>query len=443
MSLPPGPRRPAIVQSIEWLLDPIGFVARNGARFGDIFTVRLASFGTVVLVSSPELVQQVFTADPDTLRAGEAQSFLRFALGPKSPMVIDGQEHLRQRRLLSPCFHGERMAAYTHDIRETTRQYMTRWPVGSPFTMLSTMRSITLDVVLRGVFGLSAGSQMDEFRDLLLSISQAASSGLIFVRALQENRPLHPFKGYFRLRDTVDDRIYKLIEERRRALDLDARHDILSLLLKIRDEEGRPMSDGELRDQLLTLLAAGYETASNTTAWAFYDILRSPEVAERIHAEVREASSDGQLDAKAAAKLEYLDAAIKETLRLRPVVPIASRRVAAPFSLGGYMLEPGQLVAVSIPLVHRRPDLYPDPERYSPERFLGVKPNLYRWIPFGGGIRRCIGMAFAMHEIKIILATVLSQVRLRLADQTAQRTIFRGVVLSPSAGTPVVITKVL
>ncbi|MEO5730965.1 MAG: cytochrome P450 [Byssovorax sp.] len=440
MRLPPGLRRPAIVQLIEWLHDPIGLMSRLGERFGDIFTVRLAGFGTLVLVSSPELVKQVLTADPETVRAGEAQSFIRFALGPRSPLVIDGQEHLRQRRLLLPPFHGERMTAYSHDICETTRQYMTRWPVGSPFEMLPAMRAITLDVMLRAVFGLSHGPQMDELRDLLLQFSGAASSGLFFIRALQEDRPLNPFKSFFRLRDTLDRVIYKLIAERRRARDLDVRQDILSVLSRTRDEEGRPISDEELRDQLLTLVAAGYETTSSTLAWVFDDILRSPEVAEKVHAEVREASPNGDFDAR-AVKLEYLDATIKETLRMRPVSPVASRRLGAPFSLGGYALEPGQIVAISIPLVHRRPELYPDPDRFSPERFLGVKPNPYQWVPFGGGVRRCIGMAFALHETKLIVATVLSRLRLRLAQGAPQRPAYRGVLVSPSAGTPVIITE--
>lgn len=441
MTLPPGPRRPKAAQLAEWLFRPTALLDGCARRFGDLFTLRLPSIGRTVVVHSPEHNKRVFTGDPAVLHAGEGSNLLRFAMGSSSVILLDRAPHLRQRRLLLPPFHGERMQAYARPTHEITRARIEQWPLGSPFPLLREFQAITLDVILRAVFGVERGAQMTELAGLMVQLIAVGSSPLLFLRPLQRDFPLNPYHGFFKLQRTVDVRLHAIIHERRRAGDLAEREDILSLLLLARDEQGQPMTDLELRDALITLLIAGHETTANTLAWAIELLFSSPQALEKTLAELRSAAPEGTFDPAMMPRLEYLDAVTKETLRMRAVIPMVVRRLQAPWEIGGYQLPVGTVVAPCIYLTHRRPDLYPDPERFSPERFLGVKIDPYAWMPFGGGVRRCIGMAFALDEMKVILATVLTQARLRpLADSPA-RVRRSGIILGPAGGTQVVMTE--
>jgi cytochrome P450 len=440
-SLPPGPRRPAVVQVAQWAGNPLPFLDECASRFGDMFTLRFAGLGTIVFVTSPELNKQVFTGDPKVLHAGKANVILRPLVGSTSVLVLDEGPHLRQRRLLLPPFHGERMASYAALMRDITEANVAAWPVGRPFAIYPSLQTITLDVILRAVFGLAEGAQMKDLAAKLVALFEAPPAILIFVPQLQRDVPLSPYRRFLRLRAVVYRDIQAIVDARRKATDLAARTDILSLLLAARDEDGQPMTDEEVRDELMTMIAAGHETTASSTAWIFERILSLPDVAAKVDAELREVTGGARLEPSMLPRLSYLDAVIKETLRLRPILPVVVRNLAAPFAIGGRVLPAGVAVAPCIYLTHRRPDLYPDPERFSPERFLGDrKIDPYAWLPFGGGIRRCIGMAFALAEMKIILATVLGRARLRLPGG-AERVVRRGITLVPASGTRVVMDR--
>jgi cytochrome P450 len=440
MTLPPGPRRPALAQLAEWLFRPTAFMDECAQRFGDMFTLRIPSMGTLVVVHSPELNKQIFMGDPAVLHTGKAASVLRFITGSSSVLLLDGAEHLRQRRLLLPPFHGERMQAYARQMHEITRARIARWPIGKPFPVLPEFQTITLHILLRAVFGVEEGAQMDELAGLLLRLIEVGASPLMYLDPLKRDFRLNPYRAYFGLQRTVDAKLYEIIRERRRGSDLEARQDILSLLLLARDEDGRSMTDVELRDELITLLLAGHDTTANGLAWALHLLLSSPEALEKTLAELCGATAGGDVDPAALGRLEYLDAVVKETLRLRVVVPLVVRQLQAPWELGGYTLPAGTVVSPCIYLTHRRPELYPAPDKFSPERFVGTRVDPYAWLPFGGSVRRCIGMAYTLYEMKMILATVLAEVRLRLASSTPEGVRRRGVVLGPAHGTRVLLT---
>jgi cytochrome P450 len=402
-------------------------------RFGDAFTVKLPRFGSFVYVSAPELLKQIFTAPADQLCAGKANQILEPLVGQSSVLLLDGAEHLRQRRLLLPPFHGERMQAYARLMQEITLASMERWPVGEPFALHTQMQSITLDLILRAVFGLDEGAQMRAFAARLVDLFKPRPFLFAFLPDWMREIPGSPYQKFMQQRAEIDRELYALIDERRRAGDAAKRTDILSLLLMARDEDGQPMSDDELRDELMTMIAAGHETTATALSWAFAHILGTPAVQGRLADELRSPLSDPA----ELAKLPYLDATVKETLRLRPIVPIVVRRVERELSLGAWRLPAGSYAVPCIWLTQHRADLYPDPDRFQPERFVGVKTDPYQWLPFGGGARRCIGMAFAQFEMTVVLATVLSRARLRL-DGPPVEVVRRSITFAPSGGTRVV-----
>ncbi|HEY7958322.1 MAG TPA: cytochrome P450 [Polyangia bacterium] len=436
VGLPPGPREPAAIQLLEWTYRPLPFLERCARRYGEAFTVRLPGFGAYVYLSSPELIKQVFTGDASLLEAGKGNRILEPLLGMHSVLLLDGAEHLRQRRLLLPPFHGERMQAYAKLMREITCASLDTWPIGTPFSLHPQMQAITLDVILRAVFGLDEGAEMRELAKLLVALFAPPPFLFSFLPLMTTDLPLSPYRKFLRLKGEVDRALYAIIAERRRA-DAADRTDILSLLLAARDEEGRPMSDAELRDELVTMIAAGHETTATALSWAFERILATPEVAARLDAELASACGS-DFDPTRAGALPYLDAVIKETLRLRPIIPLVVRQLKEPYQIAGHLLPAGAHVAPCIWLTQRRADLYPDPERFFPERFLDRKIDPYTWLPFGGGIRRCIGMAFAQFEMTIVLATVLGRLRLRLAPGVPVRTVRRSITFAPSGGTRVI-----
>ena len=437
MALPPGPRSPSVLQTAGWWLYPFEVLDDCARRFGDMFTLRFASLGSVVMVSSPELVKQVFTGDPDVLRAGVANEILRPLLGRYSMLLLDGEDHMRQRRLCMPPFAGERMAVYGDIVQKSTLAALRSFPVGRPFRLHPSMQAITLDVILHAIFGLDEGPQLGRFASLLLEVFRDPPSFLVLLPRLRIDAPLSPYRTFLRARQAIEKEIYKLIHERRRAGDLAERRDILSLLLSARDEAGQPMSDEEVHDELMTLVTAGHETSATALAWTFERLLFDPDSLDRAAAEARGSAAEGP---PSQAKLSYIDAVIKETLRLRPIIPLVGRAVFAPFELGGYTLPAGSAVAPCIYLAHRRAETYPEPERFRPERWLGAKVDPYAWLPFGGGVRRCIGMGFALYEMRVIVATVLAHVTMRRASPAPERPTRRAVTLVPHQGARVVVT---
>ena len=417
---------PAAAQTARWIARPLPYLDECARKFGDIFTVRWVGAGTMVMVSSPELVKQVFTADADVLYAGQGNALLEPMVGKHSLLTLDGAEHLRQRRLLLPSFHGERMQAYAGVMREVTAASLETWPLGKPFALHPLTQSITLDVILRTVFGMG---DMGALRQKLVKLLNLSSNPLTIVPAFMQFDFFNvvPWAGISKLKHAIDAMIYEEIARRRKTPT--GGNDVLSLMLEARDEQGNGMTDVELRDELITLLLAGHETTATALAWTFERLLANPVTLERLRADI------------AAGNDEYLDAVIKEALRARTILPIVARFVKKPFQLGEWTIPPGVRITPCIYLVHMRPDLYPEPEKFKPERWLGVKPDPYAWFPFGGGIRRCLGMAFALFEMKIVLATVIPRVRMRLFDKRPVRVVRRSITLAPSGGTRVVLEE--
>lgn len=440
MSLPPGPSAPAIVQTVQLLAQPLAWGRRLQQRYGDVYTIKSSVFGTEVLIGDPEIIKQVFTGDPDVYHAGEANKSLGPVVGDRSVLLLDGPEHLRHRRMMLPPFHGERMQAYATTMREVTERAVAAWRPGAAFSLHPTMQRATLDIILRTVFGLDAGPRRDLLGDLLTDLFNRIQSRLgmlMMIPAFQRDLgPLTPWAGFRRVRARADALIHEQIAERRAETaraHAPRRDDVLSLLLEARDEQGAGLTDGELRDELMTLLAAGHETTATSLCWAFERILLHPEVERRLRAEIA-----GTAD---PARMPYLDATIKEVMRTRPVITGVGRKLTAPVRLRGWELPAGTVVVPAIHQVHHRPDLYPDPERFDPDRFMGVKTDPYAYLPFGGGVRRCIGMAFALYEMKIVLATVLARARLRLAEPRPLRVELRSFVFAPEGGTRVVLEE--
>ena len=440
MTLPPGPRSPTLVQTAAWWRRPLELLDSCARRFGDVFTLRLAGLGNTVVVSRPELIKQIFTGDPEVLRAGQANAILLPIVGPRSVLLLDGPEHIRHRRLLMPPFVGERMAVYADIMARSTVASLGALPVGRPFSLHPAMARITLDVILHAIFGLDDEQALGPFAEQLTELFGHPPSFLLLLPMLRIDAPLSPYRRFLRARAGVDRAIYHLIAERRRAPDLAARHDVLSLLLVARDEAGQPMSDQEVHDELMTIMAAGHETSATTLAWAFERLLADPILLAKAVAEVEAAQAGGPVEAAALARLEYVDAIVKETLRFRPVIPVVGRVLAAPYQLDGYRLPAGTTIWPCIHLVHRRADLYPEPERFRPERWIGARVDPYAWLPFGGGVRRCIGMGFALYELKVIVATVLSRVRLCAASPVPARVVRRTITMFPSDGAQAVLT---
>lgn len=429
--LPPGPRAPSVLQLLPYVRRPLAWFEECARRYGDPFTIRLPGYEPFVMLSAPTLIKQVFTGDDDVLHAGKANVILEPLVGKHSVLLLDGAPHLRQRRLLSPPLRGDRMHAYAGLIAEIAAAEVTRMPRDRPFALHEHMQAITLEVILRAVFGFDQGSRMGALRALIVDVLEPPPALLAFLPVRYLDLPLSPFRAFLRRRAALAHALREVLHARRAAPDRGGT-DILSLLLAVRDEDDRPMSDDELVDELVTMLVAGHETTATALSWAVACLLEHPEVEARLRDEIA-----GATDPAALAGVEYLDAVVKETLRVRPIVPDVVRQLQRPLRFAGFDLPAGVYLAPCIHLAHRRPDVYPEPARFRPERFLGVKPDPYTWLPFGGGIRKCLGMAFALYEMKIVLGVVLSRLRLRLDAPGAVRVVRRTVTLAPEAGTRV------
>jgi cytochrome P450 family 135 len=429
---PPGPRLPRLVQTFFFIFGSRWFIARMYRRYGPMVRLSTAFDSNFVMVFDPALVKEVFRGPPDRLRAGEANEVLGAALGLRSVLLLDGDEHLRQRRLMLPPFHGQRMRAYEDVMLEATDRAIDSWPLEREFSLLPTTQQLTLDVILRAVFGVEAGPRQDELKRRLRSMIEPVSNrfGMLLMVLMRfgNNTAVRRFEER---RRRVDELIYDEIARRREAPDLEQREDVLSMLLLARDEDGRPMTDEELRDQLVTLLVAGHETTATGLAWAFDLILRTP----RVNAELRQAVAEGD-DA-------YVDAVAKETLRMRPVVPGVGRVVrGGALELGGYTLPEGTEINPSISVIHARPDTFPGPRDFRPERFLeDDPPDTYTWIPFGGGTRRCLGASFALFEMRVAIRRVIERTTLEAASSKPEQVERRGVTMVPKTGTRVLLRE--
>jgi cytochrome P450 len=406
----------------QWMLD------QCAARFGETFSLRILNEGTWVVLSNPEHLRQVFTGDPRVFHAGEGNQILLPVLGENSVLLLDEAPHIEQRKLLLPPFHGERMTRYGELMAEVAAAEIETWPRGETYAMRPRMQALTLEVILRAVFGLGEGERLERLRaELRRLLDLVTNPRMMAFPALLGPRRVARFNFFQRDVARVDGPIYEEIAERRRAGDLDERDDILSLLLQARHEDGSPMSDPELRDELMTLLVAGHETTANALAWAIERLIRHPDKLDRLTEEAH------------AGETEYLDAVINETLRLRPVISLVARRLTEPVQIGGWALPAGVTVAPSIYLVHRRPDIYPDPDRFVPERFIDNPPGTYTWIPFGGGVRRCLGASFAQFEMRVVLGELVRRRRLEPARPEAEAVKRRAITETPSRNTEVIV----
>ena len=445
MSLPPGPSSPAIVQTLQFLFAPATLGLTNVKRYGDVHTIRNSALGTMVILADPELIKQVFTGDPDVLHAGEANRSLELLVGDYSLLLLDGAEHLRHRRMLLPPFHGARMQAYAEIMRTITEEALAAWTEGQTFSLHPTMQTITLEIILRTVFGVDRGRRHDQLtRELTTLFNRMTTSFgmLMMVPAFQRNLgPFTPWAAFVEDKRRVDELLYAEITERRAELADPAgrrRDDVLTMLLDARDEQGGGLNDRELRDELITLLAAGHETTATALCWAFERILNHPEVEARLRAELAGVAHDRAITPEDLPRLEYLDATIKEVLRMRPVIPTVARKLTAPMKIREWTIPAGVLLAPAINMIHWNEAYYPEAERFKPERFLGKKTDPYTYFPFGGGTRRCIGMAFAIYEMKIVLATVLRRTKLKLPRAGTLATELRTFVMAPKDGTRVI-----
>jgi cytochrome P450 len=426
MSLPAGPRGPAWAQTLRFMRDPLAFLERCLARYGDVFTIRFLGYGNLVYTTDPEAIKEIFTGDGSTFQAGRANEVLEPVLGARSVLLLDEDAHLHQRRLLLPSFHGESVRRYGELMHEIAEREAVNWPRGRPIAMRPRMQSITLEVILRAVFGINEAERLAHLRTLIPPML-ATSNAIVWMPWLRREFPFGPWRRFVRARAQVDEIIYDEIRHRRGLDDLGERDDVLSLLLAARDENGVAMTDGELRDELVTLLVAGHETTAIGLAWALERLARNPAVLDRLHAELDQGDET------------YLDAVVKETLRSRTVVFDVARYLSSAVELKGHLLPAGTYVVPAIALVHRLGTLYGDPEAFRPERFLDGQPDPYTWIPFGGGIRRCIGAAFASFEMKVVLATLLGTLTVREAQPQDEPARFRNVTLVPAKGARVIV----
>ncbi|HLY51188.1 MAG TPA: cytochrome P450 [Solirubrobacteraceae bacterium] len=427
--LPPGPRMPTALQTAIWVRRAQWLLGQCATRFGDVFRLRIAREGTWIILSDPEHVKQVFTGDPHVFHAGEGNRILLPLLGEHSLLLLDEDPHMEQRKLLLPPLHGQRMQRYGALMTDIAAAEIERWPSGETYALRPRMQAITLEIILRTVFGLEQGERLEALRVELRSLLDTLTRPHMFLfPVLMGPERLASFGPFRRLHDRVDELIYGEIAERRRAADVDRREDILSMLLEARHEsDGSPMTDREIRDELLTLLVAGHETTATALSWAVERLIRHPDKLARLAEEVQ------------AGQKEYLEAVVTETLRLRPVISLVARFLRAPVEIGGWELPPGVTVAPSIYLVHRRPDIYPNPERFEPERFLESSPGTYTWIPFGGGVRRCIGGSFAHFEMQVVLTELVTRRGLRPARAASEPVFRRAITETPRHDAEVVL----
>ncbi|MBA2349459.1 MAG: cytochrome P450, partial [Solirubrobacterales bacterium] len=419
-SLPPGPRAPATVQVLGMALRQRPYLERQRRRYGALFTIKALAVGRFVVLSDPTLVKQVFTADPKVLHAGD-HSPLRAVLGEHSLLGIDEGRHLEQRRLLLPPFKGQRMRAYEGLIEEVASAEIDRFPVGTPFPVGPAMQRITLRAILRAVFG-ATGRELHELEELLPPWTEQGSRLSLLIPLQRDLGPRSPWGRFLRLRARIDVVLDRLIAIAREDPELEERADVLALLVQSTHLDGSRVADAEIRDQLVTMLAAGHETTAHQLSWAVERLSRHPEILARL---VEEVDAGGRA---------LRDATIKELQRVRSVIPAAGRYTMEPYELGGHLLPADIHIACAASLTHFDPRLFDRPERFDPDRFLTARPDTYAWLPFGGGLRRCIGASFAHMEMDVVLRVLLERVRIEATSAPDERERFRGVAIAPALG---------
>ncbi len=429
-SLPPGPRYPAPLQGLGFWTRPLPFLETCRRRYGKRFTLRLPFAPPFVTITEPDQVKQIFTAPDDVLHPGEGARVLLPIVGSNSVLLLDEAAHMEQRKLMLPAFHGERMERLEGLVTEVTERAVASWGGESELELHPRMQALTLEVILRAVFGLDEGERLEEVRKALGELLVFGEQPLtLFAPASDRLEALlnraGPLKGFVDLRERIDELIFELVDERR--AEHEGRDDILSVLLDARHEDGSPMSNQEVRDELMTLLVAGHETTATSLAWAFERLVRAPDALRSLVAEVDAGEDDA-----------FITATIQETLRSRPVLPnVQPRLVVKPIEVGGWDYEPGVALVANGYLMHHDPDLYPDPYSFRPERFLDSPPGTYSWIPFGGGRRRCLGASFALLEMRIVLAAVLSTYEVSATAGGAEVARRRNITVRPGRGSQV------
>jgi cytochrome P450 len=423
--LPPGPRLPSLVQGIAFWTRPLASLEKWRARYGKRFSVWLPGMPVAVILSDPDDVKQVFTAPPDVLHPGQGARVLRPVVGSNSVILLDEKQHMEQRKLMLPAFHGERMAKLTGLMTEVAERVVAEWPRDTPIETHPRTQALTLEIILRAVFGIAPGPRLDALRERLRAMLEFGDRPISLIPPPPESlaekigERVGPFVKFLRLQEQADELIFEQIEERRRNPD-GGGDDVLAMLLDARHEDGSPMDQQELRDELMTLLVAGHETTASTLAWAFTRLPQHPEVIERIRADDDDA---------------YLTATIQEVLRRRPVLPnTAPRLVVKPIEVGGWHYPAGVALVANAYLIHHDPEIYENPYEFRPERFLENAPGTYTWIPFGGGRRRCLGASFAMLEMKIVLRAVLSARELRASGGRVELPRRRNITIRPERG---------
>jgi cytochrome P450 len=431
--LPPGPRQPILMQGIGFWTRPLATTERNRARYGKRYTVRFPGAPPFVILSDPDDVKEVFTAPPDVLHPGEGARVLEPVVGLNSVILLDGDTHMRQRKLMLPAFHGEKMKALTGLMTEIAEEEIASWPRDAVTELHPRLQRLTLEIILRAVFGLDVGERLDLLRARLGKMLEFGDKFISMIPPKPESRlrPLleryGPFAPFARAQGEAGELIFELIRERR--ADHADRGDILAMLLDARDEDGEPMSEQEIRDELMTMLVAGHETTASTLAWAFERLPRHPRVLARLREEIDAGDDDA-----------YLTATIQETLRRRPVLPNAAPRlVKQEIEIGGWTYPPGVALIASSYLIHHDPEIYDEPYEFRPERFVDDPPGTYTWIPFGGGRRRCIGASFAMTEMKIVMRAVLERCELEAPVAEHEVAKRRNITVRPAGGTRVVV----
>ena len=433
MKLPTGPKIPKLIQQFRFILFPMSFLEDCTKRYGDIFTLQF-TYVSIVIISNSKALQKLLN-DREFIAPGDSNKVIEPVVGSNSVITISGEKHRRQRQLLMPPFHGDRMRTYGETINNITQEIIADWQTTEPFNVREEMQKITLRVIMQAVFGLYKGKRAAEIENHIQEFLEAGGSPLgsmiLFFPKLQRDMgSLTPWGSFLYHREQADKLLYQEIDERRKNPD-DSRTDIMSMLMASRDEQGEAMTDEELRDELMTLLFAGHETTATALTWALYWIHKLPEVKEKLLAELDSLGENP--DSNAILKLPYLNAVYCETLRIYPVAMLTFRReVASPVSLVGHELEPGTQVMGSIYSIHHDEDLYPEPNKFRPERFLERRFSAYEFIPFGGGTRRCIGMALAQFEMKLILAKIILDLDLNLVTSGEVKAKRRGVVTGPN-----------
>jgi cytochrome P450 len=407
----------------------VPYLERCRARFGRRFTVRLLGTPPTVTISDPDEIKEIFTAPPDVLHPGEGAVILEPVVGTSSLILLDGDTHLSQRRLMLPAFHGERMARLRRVMTEVIAEQVESWPRDQPVALHARMQDLTLEIILRAVFGLDAGERLDALRTRVTKILEVGLNPMSLVPQLRRDIwPTHMWSDFVSLREETDALVYELIDERRAAGDDDDRDDVLAMLLTARHEDDTPMAPKELRDELMTLLVAGHETTASQLAWTFERLVREPRVLRRL-TEAVDAGDDA-----------YVDATVTEALRRRPVLPVAEPRlVKKPIEIGGWRYEPGCTLVANVYLVHHDAAVYDEPYAFRPERWLDEQPGTYTWIPFGGGRRRCIGASFAQLEMRLVLQAVFARYAVEPGRAGAETTRRRSITYTPSHGATTII----